>query len=82
MKKQGIKKKGNRKVVVKKKLRLGRIFLAFLIFMLLVIIGCYIYLKPISNIIIKNNQYLTDQEIIDMLKLNDYPSYLETTTKK
>ena len=81
MKKQGIKKKGNRKVVVKKKLRLGRIFLALLILLALIIIVCYIYLSPINNIIIKNNQYLTDQEVIDTLKLSNYPSYYETTTK-
>ncbi len=81
MKKQGIKKKGNRKVVVKKKLRLGRIFLALTILFTIIIIACYIYLKPIKNIIIKNNYYLTDQEIIDILKLSKYPSYFETTTK-
>ena len=81
MKSKRKKNKGNRKVVVKKKIRFGRVFLAFFIFFIIIIIGSYIYLKPLSNIIIENNQYLTDQEIIDMLDLSNHPSYLETTTK-
>ncbi len=81
MKSKRKKNKGNRKVVVKKKIRFGRVFLAFFIFFIIIIIGSYIYLKPLSNIIIENNQYLTDQEIIDMLDLSNHSSYLETTTK-
>lgn len=39
-------------------------------------------LVPIKNIYISGNKYLTDQEIIELAKIDDYPSFLRTTTSK
>lgn len=36
-------------------------------------------LIPIKNIYIIGNEYLTDQEIIELAKIEDYPSFLRTT---
>jgi cell division septal protein FtsQ len=36
--------------------------------------------SPIKNIHIKNNNYLSDQEVIDAAKLNNYPSFLFTSS--
>ena len=37
---------------------------------------------PISNIYIKGNDYLTDQEIIDQARIDNYPSFINTTKYK
>jgi len=37
---------------------------------------------PINNIFISNNDYLSDQEIIDSTDIRDYPSFLLTTKAK
>jgi cell division septal protein FtsQ len=70
----------NNKVIIKKK-RFN--IIRFLIIILFLYITGYIVFNlldsPIRNIYIKNNGYLSDQEIIDAAKLNDYPSFLFTT---
>lgn len=59
----------------KRRLRIGRVFL------LLLIIGlvCFAFIKfvdiPIRSITIKGNEILTDKEVIELAKLQDYPSY-------
>ena len=58
-------------------------FAKFLIILLILyIVGFYTYKfasSPVHNIYIKNNNYLTDQEIIDSSGLRNYPSFLLTT---
>lgn len=62
----------------KKRLKVGRLFL--LIFILLAI--SFLCIKfvdvPIKSITIKGNEILSDQEIINEAKLQDYPSYFST----
>lgn len=41
-----------------------------------------ISLLPISNIYIKGNNYLTDQEIIELAKIENYPSFIKTSKNK
>lgn len=86
-KKKNIKKNINskKKVTVKtkkRKLRLGRVFVLFLI-IFLVILGIKLFLKiPIKNFYIKGNKNLKDQEIIELSKLEDYPSMFKYTSKQ
>lgn len=60
----------------KKKIRL------FLIFLLVIALGAILYLcsdKSIKNIFIHDNNIFTDQEIIDMAGLTNYPNFFTTT---
>lgn len=61
----------------KKKLKLGR--LIFLLLILSVIsFMCVKYINiPITSILIEGNEILTDQDIIEMSDLDNYPSYLK-----
>ncbi len=66
----------------KRKINYKKIILFLLI---LYIIGSFIYgliTFPIKNIYVKNNKYLTDQEIIDIAKIKDYPSLVFTTKSR
>ena len=79
-----MKKKKKRKVVKKKqkkhvKIKYGRIILAILIIGLFIYLLGQIFKFPIKNIYIYNNTILSDQEIIDIAKLNSYPSIISTT---
>lgn len=62
----------------RRRLRVGRLFL--LIFILLAIsFLCIKFIDvPIKSITIKGNEILSDQEIINQAKLQDYPSYFST----
>ena len=51
--------------------------------LLFYIIGYFIYrilVAPINNIYIVNNKYLSDQEIIDISGIRNYPSFILTTS--
>lgn len=58
------------------------------ILIILLVIGLFslcVYLLtflPISNIYIKGNNYLNDQVIIESAGIEDYPSFIKTTTSK
>ena len=77
MKKQENEK--GKQVVVKKKFKLVKFLIVLL---MLYIVGFFIYklfVAKINNIYISNNINLTDQEVIDISGLRDYPSFLFTT---
>lgn len=61
----------------KRKIRYDRILILFLI--LVGIVGCFILIFSIKikNIYISNNNYLTDQEIIEIAGISDYPSTVQ-----
>ncbi|MEE0700013.1 MAG: FtsQ-type POTRA domain-containing protein [Bacilli bacterium] len=62
----------------KKRLRVGRLLLVLLV-IAVISFACYKFLDvPIMSIIIKGNNVLKDQEIIEQSKLQDYPSYFST----
>lgn len=64
---------------VVKKIKIVNILIVLL---LLYIIGFYTYkvvVAPINNIFVVGNKYLTDQEIIDIAGVRNYPSFILTT---
>ena len=68
------------KKIKRRKVRYGRIFLAFVCFSLFCYFGYQILDFPIRNIYIKGNVYLSDQEIIEICGIQNYPSILKTLT--
>lgn len=64
---------------VVKKIKIVNILIVLL---LLYIIGFYTYkvvVAPINNIFVVGNKYLTDQEVIDIAGVRNYPSFILTT---
>ena len=65
--------------VAVKKIKIVNILIVLLLFY---IIGFYTYkvvVAPINNIFVVGNKYLTDQEIIDIAGVRNYPSFILTT---
>ena len=70
----------NKKRIKKKvKIKIVPILITIAIVAILAFIIYCISLLPISNIYIKGNNYLSDQEIIELSKIDDYPSFFKTT---
>lgn len=67
---------------VKKKVKIRVLPILIAIAIIGLIIGCsyLLTLIPIKNIYITGNTYLTDQEIIELAGIDEYPSFLTTTT--
>lgn len=62
-----------------KKIKIVNILIVLLV---LYIIGFYTFkvvVSPINNIFVSGNKYLTDQEIIDIAGVRNYPSFILTT---
>lgn len=74
--------KKNEKTKKKLKIRYGRIVIALVIIVLLYLFLSYCYYAPIQNIIIKNNHFLTDQQIIDAAGIRTYPSNFQNSSSK
>lgn len=74
-------KKGKKK---KKRRRLNkkRFIASLIIFIILVLFTYYIFNVNITNIYIKGNDYLSDQQIIDMSNLESYPKSIFNLTYK
>ena len=66
-----ITKKTKRK---RRKLRYGRILLVLFIFVLLIYLFFHFFHFNIQSILIRGNHYLTEQEVIHLSGLEDYPS--------
>lgn len=58
------------------------VMIILLAFIVLFFLFQYLSKLPIKNIYIIGNKYLTDQEIIELAKIEDYPSFLKTTKKE
>ena len=58
----------------KRKLNKKRLFFALVLFFLLSFIIVKIFNSNITNIYIKGNEFLTDQEIINIANIEDYPT--------
>lgn len=66
-------------VVVKRRIKVVNVLIVLIV---LYVIGLYAYklvVAPINNIYISNNKYLTDQEVIDISGIRNYPSFMLTT---
>lgn len=78
-------KKKTKKIVKKKnkkrKLRYGRIILCILIVFFFLYLIINVFKFPVKNIYIYGNSELTDQEIIDLAGIHNYPSIFSITTK-
>lgn len=68
---------------VKKKIRIRILPIIIIIFIITLLSGSVYLLSliPIKNIYISGNNYLKDQEIIELAKIENYPSFLKTRTK-
>lgn len=69
-------KKEIKKPLVKKKVRIKyeKVLLGVIALILFFLLVKLIYDTPIKNIIIKGNYYLTDQDVIDLAGIRNYPS--------
>lgn len=66
--------------VKKRKLNIKRILIVLLT-IILVVLGLYYLSKlPIKNIYVIGNQILSDKEIIEISELEDYPSFITTSS--
>lgn len=65
----------------RRKIKVRNILLVFLAISILFLCGYFLLQVPIGSIVIKGNQFLSDQEIIDMAGIRDYPSTLKTTSR-
>ena len=66
-------------VVVKRRIKVANVLIVLI---MLYVIGLYAYkfvVAPINNIYISNDKYLTDQEVIDISGIRNYPSFILTT---
>ena len=69
-------------VVVKRKFKFVKFLVVILILYIILFLGYKLFTAKLKNIFILNNNYLTDQEVIDESGLRNYPSFLLTTKYK
>jgi len=69
----------NYKKKKKIKIRFGRILLVFLVLFFILYLFSKIFSFPIKNIYVIGNTLFSDQEIIEMSSLENYPSYFSFT---
>lgn len=67
--------------VKKRKLNIKKILIVVVIITLLILTGYFIKTLPIKNIYIVGNQILSDNEIIKLAQIDDYPPFF-TTSKR
>lgn len=70
------------KTIKKKKFNFLRTLVFVLILYLMYQALIYIYNMPIKNIVILNNNYVSDKEIIVAAKISNYPSIIQLDKKK
>lgn len=68
--------------VVKRKFKFVKFLVVILILYIILFLGYKLFTAKTKNIFILNNNYLTDQEVIDESGLRNYPSFLLTTKYK
>lgn len=69
------KKKGSK--AKKRKVNKKRVIIFLIIFLLLILFIYFVFNINITNIYISGNDFLTDQEIIDISGLKDYPNSID-----
>ena len=71
-----------KKIVKKRKIKLLN-FLIFLLVLGVLVFGVYILLQiRVKNIIIKGNNYINDDTILELAEIKDYPKFLLTSSFK
>lgn len=68
----------------KRKLKKGVVIILFLLLFIAIYTSVIYFVTGVNikNIYIYNNNYLTDQEIIELAKLENYPNYYTTSSNK
>lgn len=74
-----VERKYGKKKIKKRKIRFGRICILLLILFFIFYLFSQIFSFPIRNIYVKGNTLFSDQEIIEMVSLENYPSYFSYT---
>lgn len=59
-----------------KKKRRIKILPVFLFLLIIILIIIFVLSRKITNIYVSNNEYFSDQEIIDLAKINNYPNVI------
>ena len=73
-------KKKNKRNKSKRRLK-KKALIIFLVIIIIIVITVFAVLNThITNIYIKNNNYLSDEEIIDIAGLKDYPTIIDANT--
>ncbi len=67
------------KKVKKKRFNILKFLVIMLFLYIIVAAFLKLYKSPIKNIIVLNNNYLSDEEIIESAKLEKYPSFIKTS---
>ena len=70
------------KRVKKRKLNLKAVIILLLIIYLIAMLLYTIFTMPIKNIYIKGTNLLTDNEIIELAEIKDYPAIFSISKKK
>lgn len=65
-----------KKVTKKIRIRLLPVFIFLVVVVVLLFTGKIVLDLPIRNIIVTGNSYLTDQEIIEIAEIQEYPSFV------
>lgn len=65
-----------------RKLNIARVLVLILTIYIIVCAGIFIYKQPVRHYEIKGNKILSDMEIIEYLKLENYPSYISINPRK
>jgi len=69
-----------KKLKKKTKIKVKPVLITLFTVLILGVVIYYVSSLPISNIYIKGNNYLNDQTIIELAKIDNYPSFIETTS--
>src|SRR5574344_3059395 len=72
-------KKKSKKVNRKFRIFIVCFVFALIIGFILVLLGAYVFETKVKTIVVHNNEILTDNEIINIANLNNYPNYYLTT---
>lgn len=68
--------------VKKRKLKIGRILLCLLVFVLIGVFFYFIRKLPIKNIYIIGNNIVPESDILDLSGIKNYPSFIDTSSSK
>ncbi len=71
-----------KKIVKKKKLKVFHFLIFLLVIVALVMLGYLIINTKTKNIIIKNSDYISDEDVITTARIEDYPPFYLINTKK
>ena len=66
-------------VVVKRRIKVANVLIVLIVLYVALLYAYKLVVAPINNIYISNNKYLTDQEVIDISGIRNYPSFILTT---